>query len=84
MPLDGVPVLIKVQAEIFMSVGQLNPALEQARNMPHDDGSWRQINPYFRVDEPGLLASPGLVTVGIRQNQGFEVSLSFNGGSFVN
>lgn len=61
------------QAQLFMSVADLNPSLERERNSPKDTGIWRQIRPYFREDVPGLLATPGLVTVGIRQMQGHEV-----------
>lgn len=60
-----------------MSMSALNPALEQANNKPLNKGkvSWRRTHPYFHADDSGLLASPGLVTVGIRQSQGHEVGL---------
>lgn len=57
-----------------MNVAHLNPTLQQDRNGPRDEGNWRQVRTYFRNDDPGLLAVPGLVTVGIRQDQGHEVS----------
>ena len=56
-----------------MSMEDLNLSLEPAKNKPHKDGIWRQRDSHFRKDEPGFMAFPGLVTLGIRQSQGFEV-----------
>ena len=56
-----------------MSMAHLNPTLEKAANKPKADGSWRKNTSNFREDEPGLMATPGLVTMGIRQSQGHEV-----------
>ena len=56
-----------------MSIAHLNPTLEKAANKPQEKASWRKNTGNFREDEPGLMAAPGLVTMGIRQSQGHEV-----------
>ena len=58
-----------------MSMANLNPTLAKATNSPQEDTAWRRNCDHFREDNGGLMVAPGLVTMGIRQSQGHEVSV---------
>lgn len=56
-----------------MSVSRLNRTLEANLKEIKKEAPWRKNIKNFRADDPGLLAFPGLVTIGVRQSQGHEV-----------